>query len=597
MSIPSFAQPQGFDHYITAKGAYLMDGDKIFRFLSFNIPNLNYIEDELHFTATNPYGLPNEFEIRDAFESVRQMGGTVVRLYTIPVRNTALPVHAVTYVEGPGQFNEEAFKTLDLVLALAHEYQIRLIIPLVNNWQWMGGAPNYAAFRKKKRWQFWRNQQLKADFKLTIHYLLNRVNTITGVSYKNDKAILCWETGNELQAPASWTAEMAAYIKSIDTNHLLMDGYFAFNLIPIRKSSIRNPNIDLLTTHHYEKRGPKMLKHIKRKVKKIKKQKPVIIGELGFISTPEMKTVLDEIIEDENIAGALVWSLRYHHRDGGFYWHSEPAGRGIYKAYHWPGFKTGAPYDERAFLSMWRHQAFAIQELKTAAMAIPESPMLLPIYQAYEISWQGSAGASAYDVYRTTDLDKEWQRVGEGISDAAVPYQALFHDKSAEIGQTYFYRVVAMNESGQSEPSNIVGPVVFDRKAIVDQMVNVVQMYAHKGLKYDSGNDRAYKEQMHRMIGKRGAEAIYEVPGQFLGASIYTFEQNEQHQLQIMAGPKDNPGFEDLTINISSYPVAEKTYPYYIAKQYDCEAKANVEHLAIKFLGKASIVRVVLYYK
>ena len=517
-------------------------------------------------------------------------------MYTIPVRNTSLPDNAVTYVEGPGQFNEEAFKTLDLILALAHEYNIRLIIPLVNNWQWMGGAPNYAAFRKKKRWQFWRNKQLKADFKRTINYLLNRVNTITGVAYKNDKAILCWETGNELQAPAAWTAEMATYIKSIDPNHLIMDGYFAFNLIPIRKSSIRNPDIDLLTTHHYEKKGHKMLKHIKRKIKKVKKQKPLIIGELGFISTPEMKTVLDEVIEDENIAGALVWSLRYHHRNGGFYWHSEPAGRGIYKAYHWPGFKIGEPYDETAFLAMWRQQAFAIRNLETPAMPIPKAPVLLPIHQAYQISWQGSAGARAYDVYRAIAPDSRWQKVGEAISDAAVQYQALFHDQSAEIGRPYYYKVVAFNEAGTSEPSNIIGPVVFDRKAIVDEMTDLSVMYVHKGLRYESGKDRTFKEQIHRIRGKKGAEAIYEIPGHFLGASIYTFEESEQPQLQIM-GVGDGVEFEHLETTMSCYPVDEKTYPYHLAKQYDCKATTNVKHLVIRFSGKASMVYIVLKYK
>ena len=65
------------------------------------------------FSRTNPYDLPTEFEIRDAMASVVQMGGRVIRMYTIPVRNTGFPAEAVTYVEGPGQFNEEAFETMD----------------------------------------------------------------------------------------------------------------------------------------------------------------------------------------------------------------------------------------------------------------------------------------------------------------------------------------------------------------------------------------------------------------------------------------------------------------------------------------------------
>jgi endo-1,4-beta-mannosidase len=55
----------------------------------------------------------------------------------------------------PGEFDEEAFRTLDLVLAKANASGVRLIIPFVDNWRWMGGISEYAAFRGKKREAFW----------------------------------------------------------------------------------------------------------------------------------------------------------------------------------------------------------------------------------------------------------------------------------------------------------------------------------------------------------------------------------------------------------------------------------------------------------
>jgi len=55
--------------------------------------------------------------------------------------------------------------------------------------------------------------------------LINRVNSYTGVPYKEEKAILGWETGNELEVPDfAWTREIAAYIKSLDKNHLFNRG-------------------------------------------------------------------------------------------------------------------------------------------------------------------------------------------------------------------------------------------------------------------------------------------------------------------------------------------------------------------------------------
>lgn len=45
---------QGFDHFVTRQGDRLMDGPKEYRFISFNIPNLHYVEDNLPFEETNP---------------------------------------------------------------------------------------------------------------------------------------------------------------------------------------------------------------------------------------------------------------------------------------------------------------------------------------------------------------------------------------------------------------------------------------------------------------------------------------------------------------------------------------------------------------
>jgi endo-1,4-beta-mannosidase len=157
------------------------------------------------------------------------MGGRVVRAYTIPVRNVNFPKESITYVEAPGVFNEEAFKAMDMALALAGEYGIRVVVPLLNNWQWMGGRPDYAAFRDKESDEFWTDPQLIEDFKKTIEYVLNRTNTITGVKYKDDKTIMAWETGNELQNPAVWGVGIGQYIKSIDQNHLLIDGFHAIH--------------------------------------------------------------------------------------------------------------------------------------------------------------------------------------------------------------------------------------------------------------------------------------------------------------------------------------------------------------------------------
>ena len=126
-----------------------MDGNSEFRFISWNIPNLNFVEDEMDFTREYEFGLPTSYEIRDALESVKQMGGTVVRTYTIPVRSQTDVEGVPKYVLAPGVFDESSFLTMDTMLAISNEVGVRLIIPLLNAWKWMGGRPQYADFRGK----------------------------------------------------------------------------------------------------------------------------------------------------------------------------------------------------------------------------------------------------------------------------------------------------------------------------------------------------------------------------------------------------------------------------------------------------------------
>ena len=66
--------------------------------------------------------------------------------------------------------------------------------------------------------------------------------------YKDDKAILGWETGNEMEGPLSWTNTIASYIKSLDKNHLVILGTHS----PLLTQEVLNDTtLDILTTHHY----------------------------------------------------------------------------------------------------------------------------------------------------------------------------------------------------------------------------------------------------------------------------------------------------------------------------------------------------------
>jgi hypothetical protein len=131
---------------------------------------------------------------------------------------------------------------------------------------------------------------------------LSRVEAL----YKDDKAVLAWETGNEIYCPYSWTKEIAAYLKSIDANHLVWDGLYLGNK-EIQPEALADPNIDIVSSHHYPGQsygGAEMAEAIKRFHVQIAGRKVYVVGELGFIPVAGIEKVLD--IEVNSTAMSLA---------------------------------------------------------------------------------------------------------------------------------------------------------------------------------------------------------------------------------------------------------------------------------------------------
>lgn len=585
-----------FENFISVSGNKLMDGQKEFRFISYNVPTLAFNEDEFGFTQKHAYSLPDEFELRDVFESVSQMGGKVVRLYTIPVRFEFEPEDAPAYVLAPGKFSEEAFKTMDLALALANEYQVRVIFSLLNNWQWMGGRPQYSAFRGKTAEEFWTDRQLIDDFKKTIEYTINRTNTVSGIKYKDDKAIMCWETGNELTCPMEWTIEICRYIKSIDSNHLILDGYNAIDHIPIREGSITEKSIDIVHSHHYEQNPADFIENVKRNIAIVDKRKPYIIGEFGFVGTPAIEQYTDMIINSD-ICGMLIWGLRGHRSEGGFYWHSEPLGYGRYKSYHWPGFTSGDEYDETALMNLLRNKAYEIDGLPVPSIKAPLPPELLKIENAACISWKGSAGASSYDIYRSKSNNGPWEIVGYNISDADIQYYPLFADKTALPGETYYYRMTAKNIAGSSDPSEVEGPVMVENYALIDNMENFGNIYySSSEISIETSNDRQFKEDMFRLKGNIGQEIVYFVKGGIEEIKAYSFSQSDDRNLTFMVSA-DNKEYTEIDTERISYNNGKGDYGYWVPIMYSFKKETKNKYLKVIFNSETQLSRLEIYYR
>jgi mannan endo-1,4-beta-mannosidase len=520
--------------FVTVDGTSLRDAGGPLRFVSFNVPNLLIIEDAFGFERLSPWRWPDDFELTDAFRSLRQMGATVARSYVITVRRDDSDMGEYVHVRGPGDFNEEAFRAMDRMLAAANREGIRVIVPLVDNWKWQGGGPQYAGFRGKPPEAFWTDPEVIADFKQTIRFVLTRRNTVTRVRYADDPAILGWETGNELDSPPEWTREIAATIKSLDSNHLVIDGN---SLRGVPTTSLAEPLIDVVTSHHYPSDQP-MAERVAAAIAAAAGKKAFFVGEAGFVPLAEIQDVVSRVVESE-AAGILLWSLRFRSRDGGFYWHSEPNNLGRFKAYHWPGFPSGEAYDEAGVMGLVRRAAHALRGVPVQPLPRPDAPEMLPSSDVAAISWRGVAGATHYHVERARAVDGPWEVVADAVREDRHPYRPLFFDETAPVAAPLWYRVTAVNEAGASPPSAAIGPIVPAERVLVDEFDGLDRAAsASSGVEIVTANPRATQEDLSRALVPPGGSLTYHISTGGHRLRLFLFAEKPDQPLEITANEK-----------------------------------------------------------
>jgi mannan endo-1,4-beta-mannosidase len=141
-----------------------------------------------------------------------------------------------------GKYDESALRRVDLMLAAAAQNGIRIIMVLSNYWPFLGGTQAWvdrALGKGKDKELFYSDSSIRSKFKDWVKKLVTRTNTITGQKYADDPTILSWELQNEPRTSSryeqskgkkpgkiicDWVNEMASYVKSLDSNHLVTVG-------------------------------------------------------------------------------------------------------------------------------------------------------------------------------------------------------------------------------------------------------------------------------------------------------------------------------------------------------------------------------------
>ena len=176
----------------------------------------------------------------------------------------------------PDVWNEEAFVHLDHVLAEAARNNLYVQLCLTNWWRDTGGVVQYlrwagiddAADDKQpfginveRAMLFYSNEATRRMFRQHVEKIVTRRNTVTGILYKDDPTIMGYELMNEAQAPTgrrherrAWVAEMSAFIRSLDGDHLITPGTWGYRSAWERREWLeehRLATVDFVDVHNY----------------------------------------------------------------------------------------------------------------------------------------------------------------------------------------------------------------------------------------------------------------------------------------------------------------------------------------------------------
>ncbi|KZT38981.1 mannanase [Sistotremastrum suecicum HHB10207 ss-3] len=191
--------------------------------------------------GTNAYWLAqySNADIDQAFSDIAAAGLTTVRTWGFN-EVTSIPNYGAYYQSwsnGVPTINtgSTGLGKFDYVVSSAKAHGIRLVVTLTNNWSDYGGMDVYVSQLNPGGTHdtFYTNTKIIAAYKSYINTWVSR--------YKNEPTIMAWELANEPRCSGSsgsassacvttgatinqWASTISAYIKSLDSNHLVALG-------------------------------------------------------------------------------------------------------------------------------------------------------------------------------------------------------------------------------------------------------------------------------------------------------------------------------------------------------------------------------------
>ncbi|KAG6843996.1 hypothetical protein H0H87_010887 [Tephrocybe sp. NHM501043] len=284
-------------------------------------------------------------DMNKAFADIAASGGTTVRTWGFNEVTTASGNYYQLWSGSTATVNTGAsgLQNFDNVVAAAKANGIRLIVALTNNWADYGGLDVYVKqiLNSGNHDLFYTDATVIAAYKNYIKTFVSR--------YANEPTILAWELANEPRCKGStgttsgscttatiiaWVKEISAYIKSLDSNHLVAIGDEGFynqpsaSTYPYQGSegvdfdaNLAISTVDFGTFHSYPEPwgqsanstlwGTQWIKDHAASQKSA--NKPVILEEYG-VTTAQTTTYAAwwDAIVSSGLAGDLIWQAGSH---------------------------------------------------------------------------------------------------------------------------------------------------------------------------------------------------------------------------------------------------------------------------------------------
>ncbi|KAL4786523.1 glycoside hydrolase superfamily [Aspergillus varians] len=191
-----------------------------------------------YFPGSNSYWigfLTNNDDVDLVFDHMAESGLRILRIWgfndvnTVPGEGT---VYFQLHQDGVSTINtgEDGLQRLDYVVQSAEERGIKLIINFVNYWDDYGGMNAYVeAYGGSSQEDFYGNDEIQTAYQAYIAAVVSR--------YADSPAVFAWELANEPRCSGcdtsvlhNWIESTSAYIKSLDSGHLVCIGDEGFGL-------------------------------------------------------------------------------------------------------------------------------------------------------------------------------------------------------------------------------------------------------------------------------------------------------------------------------------------------------------------------------